>query len=241
MIEKIKGVVIKTIRHNDKSNIVTLFTQSRGRVAFISAAGSSKTGRLRNAALSPLAIVESDVNFHAGRELQTLGRISSPHPWRNIYFDPIRSAMVMFLSEFLNSYLKTAEPEPALWGFIVYAIDKLDTLQGGLANYHLTFLIRLLPFAGIEPDMSSYSPGRLFNMRDGSFSDFLPLHRDIITPQIAKVIPTLARMNFRNMHLYKLNVESRREILRGLMHYYSLHLPIKEHLESIEILKELFS
>ena len=59
MREKVRGILLHTIRHNERSNILTFFTEGRGRMAFVSPAGSSKTARMRNARLAPLAIVES--------------------------------------------------------------------------------------------------------------------------------------------------------------------------------------
>ncbi|MDE6682692.1 MAG: recombination protein O N-terminal domain-containing protein, partial [Muribaculaceae bacterium] len=50
-IERVTGIVTDIVRHNDRHNIVTLFRRSRGRVSFLSPAGSGKAGRARNARL----------------------------------------------------------------------------------------------------------------------------------------------------------------------------------------------
>ena len=242
MIEKIRGILLKTIRHNDRSNIVTLFTRQKGCVSFISSAGSStKSGRMRNAILSPLAIIDADVNFLAGRDLQLLGKVATPHPWRNIYFDPMRGALALFIADFLNSLLKSREPDPDMWDFLAHSLYILDTTHSGLPNFHITFLIRLLHFAGIEPDIPSYIPGSWFDLREGGFSQLRPLHPDLIPPQEAKAIPFLARMNYRTMPLFRLNGLSRRRLLSLLMRYYAIHLPVKESLPSIQVLQELFA
>lgn len=241
MQTKITGMVLQTIRHNDRNDIVTLFTPQRGRVALLSPSGNSKAARLRRARLAPLAIIETEVNFRETRELQFLGDVSTPHPWHNIYFNPMKGAMAIFLGEFLNKLLRTTEPELPMWHFLLYAVNALDTLRRGMSNYHIAFLIRLLPFAGISPDMDTFKDGRYFDLQAGAFSDVPAPHRNILLPSDAKAIPMLLRMNFRNLHLFRFNVEQRRQILQWLMRYYSIHLPVSESLRSLDVLREVFT
>lgn len=240
MLTKISGIVLKTVRHNDRSNIITLFTRERGRVSFVSSAGAGKASRRRNAILSPLAVIETEVNFHENRRLQILGNVTTPYVWNNIYFDPMRSAMALFLSEFLNQLLNTQERDAAMWNYLIYSLHYLNSASRGLANYHIAFLLQLLPIMGIQPDTSDYRQGRTFDMREGRFSDFIPPHPEYLNETDAQLIPTMQRMNFRNMHLFKFNVAARRRILDIVMRYFSIHLSVKETLKSLDILKELF-
>lgn len=240
MIFKIRGIVLKSVRHNDRTNIVTLFTEQRGRVSFVSSSGAGKRSQHRNAILSPLALIESEVNFHENRDLQMLGAVNVVRPWQNIYFDPSRSATALFLSEFLNQLLVAREKDSPLWNFLIQSIATLNDTAESTANFHLAFLIRMLPFLGIEPDTFNYRPGMIFDLREAEFSNYLPTHSDFIAGTEAAAIPTLCRMTYENMHRFRFNVTARRRLLDLLLKYYSIHLPIKEHLKSIEILKELF-
>ena len=240
MIIPIRGIVLQTIRHNDSSDIVTLFTEQRGRMSFVLRAGSSRSGRIRRARLSPLAIVETEVNFRANKDLQILGEISTPHPWRNLYFDPMKGAMTIFLAEFLNKVLRTTEADLPIWNYLLYAINSLDILERGIANYHIAFLTGLLPFVGIAPDLRTYREGSCFDMQAGVFEDLTPAHRNVILPAEAAVIPQMLRMNFRNMSRYRLNVGERRHLLYWMMRYYSVHLPVDDNMRSLEVLQEVF-
>lgn len=241
MLTKISGIVLQTTRHNDRNDIVTLFTRQRGRVALlVRAGGATKSARMLRARLSPLAIVETEVNFRDTRDLQFMGSVSSPYPWRNLYFDPMRSSMAIFLAEFLNRLLRASDADEPMWKFLLHAINALDTMKRGISNYHIAFLLRLLPFAGIAPDLDTFSHGRYFDLQSGEFTDMPPMHRNFLMPADAASIPLLMRMNFRNLHLFRLNVEQRRTLLRWLMHYYSLHLPVGEDLKSLDVLREVF-
>lgn len=241
MLIKLRGIVLQTIRHNDTTDIVTLFTEQRGRVTLLSRGGTSRSARLRRARLYPLALVDTEVNFRENRDLQFLGETECPHPWRNLCFDPMKSAMTVFVSEFLNKILRTSEPDAPMWLYVLRSVHALDSLTRGMANFHLAFLIGMLPLAGIRPDLSTYDEGRLFDLRAGVFTDLSPMHRDILPVSEAAAIPGLMRINYRNMHLFRLNVEQRRHILSRLMRYYSIHLPLTDDIRSLPVLREIFS
>lgn len=251
MLTKIEGIVLQTIRHNDKNNIVALYTRQRGRVTFLSPVSSSKRGKLRNARLGLMSVVEAQVNFKESRELQFLGHPESPMPWKNIYFDPMKSSITFFMAEFLNKLLRGGESDPNMWDFIIASMRYLDRLEKGVANFHLAFLIRLLPLTGIEPDISAYQPGMAFDMQTAEFFDQesnvnrpeslsvkKALH--LLDPSEASNLRSLARMNYRNMHLFRFTVEERRRLLSGLLRYYNLHLPVSSDLKSPEVLQTLF-
>ncbi|MDE6271652.1 MAG: DNA repair protein RecO [Muribaculaceae bacterium] len=241
MLTKIHGIVLSIIRHNDKNNIVNVYTAERGRVSFLSSASAGRSGRLRNARLAPLALIESEVNFRENRDLQYLGPISTPHPWQNIYFDPGKAPIVIFISEFLGKILRTSEADRPIWEFLINTLHNLDIAEKGLANFHLAFLIRFLTIAGISPDPSTMQSGNLFDMRSAEFTPLHPGHNDIIAPDEASIIPTLLRINYENMRHFRFNVGQRRRLLRQLIRYYSLHLPISTDLKSIDILAELYA
>lgn len=242
MLVKLRGIVLKMICHSDRNDIVTLFTEQRGRIALLVPGGNSKGARMRRARLSPLALVETEINFKETRDLQFIGEITTPHVWRNIYFDPMKSSLAIFMAEFLNRLLRTREADSMMWRYLLYSINSLDKGTQGLSNFHLAFLIRMLPFAGIEPDMDSFEKQRYFDLQAGEFTDLPPVkHRNYLSPEEAETVPVLIRMNFRNMHHFKLNVAQRRQILDTLIKYYSTHLPIGERMHSLDVLREVFS
>ncbi len=239
-IEKIRGIVLNSIKHNDRHNIVSLFTETRGRISFISPIGSGKSGKIRNARLLPLSVVESEVKFKANDQLQFLGAVNPVYIWHDLYFNPMKSAITYFIAEFLNKYFKEASQDSMAWRFIVSAIDEFDRMDRSPANFHLWFLIRFLDFAGITPDFSNYKKGNCFDMRAGLPSIFIPPHSDRLTPSETEVISLLLRMNLTNFHKFRFSVNDRRRILEKLLKYYSIHYPGLGNLKSFEILSEIF-
>ena len=58
MIEKLQGVVLRTIKYNDKNAIVRVYTDMHGVMAFLLPQGSGKVARQRRALFQPLSLVE---------------------------------------------------------------------------------------------------------------------------------------------------------------------------------------
>lgn len=256
MIEKITAIVIDITRHNDKHNVVTLYSRSRGRLSFLSSVGSGKAGKLRQARLQPLAVVDADINFKPNAELQKLGSFSLHNVWTDIYFHPMKRMMILFLSEFLNKLLRASMPDPSLWDYLYQSISLLDNTEGNFGNFNIAFLSSLLPFAGIQPDPTKYNPGYIFNMQTGNFTpdfleaDFLPSSERLSYSQSkgyilrgdeAKIAALLCRINFFNVRILKLDRTSRYNIIQKLLQYYSIHFPGSGNLKSLEILHDLLS
>lgn len=240
MIEKITGIVTDVLKHSDRHNVVTLFTREKGRVALLSAAGNGKTARVRNASLMPLSVISADINFNPSRELHFLGRFQRQILWKDIYFNPMKSALAMFMSEFINNYIRNSGADAQMWDFIVKSIEILDKSTSGLANFHLAFLIEFMTYSGIKPDLSEWRKDAWFDMRGGVMTIFPPTHKDILTPGESEKLPLLGRMDTHNFAVFKMNALQRRELLKGLMKYYSLHFPGITNLNSPAVLAEVF-
>lgn len=240
-LEKIRGIVIDSVKHNDRHNVITLYTRERGRMSFISSTGTGKRSRMRNARLLPLSVIETEVNVKGNRDLHLLGTIYPLEVWRDLYFNPIKSAITLFLSEFLNRYLRDASPDPVTWDYILYSLRALDKATKGLANFHIWFLIGFLEMAGISPDLSDLEPGDWFDMRAGIPVANSPTHRDSLTPAETVLLPLLSRISLTNLHKFRFTGSDRRNLLERLLHYYAVHYPGLSSLKSPDILTEVFS
>lgn len=240
-IEKIKGIVTDTVKYNDRHNIVTLFTREHGRVSFLSPAGTGKTAKLRNASLMNLSVISADINFNPTRELQFLGRFQREFLWKDIYFNPVKSSIALFIAEFVNNYSRQLGPDPALWDYVLQSVKMLDDGRGSQANFHLGFLTGFMEFAGIRPDLSEWREDAWFDMRGGTMTILTPTHNDVLIPADARIILLLSRLNIRTAPVFRFNSGQRRQLLQGLLRYYSLHFPGMANLKSPEILSELFA
>ncbi|MDE6077785.1 MAG: recombination protein O N-terminal domain-containing protein [Muribaculaceae bacterium] len=241
MTEKITGIILDITRHSDRLSIVTLFTRTRGRISFLSPAGTGKAGRLRQARLQPLAVIEADINFKTTSELQRLGNFSLHEIWNEIYFDPMKRLVALFLADFLNRLLRASMPDELMWDYIRDSLRLLDRMTTGVADFHIAFLSSLLTFAGIQPDGRDYRQGCVFDMQAGVFTSRVPSHSDYLYGEEARFAALLSRINFTNVRALRLNGRLRSEILDKLLRYYAIHFPGASNLRSLDVIHDILS
>ena len=251
MIERIEGIVTEIIRHNDAHNVVTLFTRTRGRMAFLVPVGKSKSGRLRNSVLNLMAVVGADVNLRPGKELHPLRQVHPLRLWHGIYSHPVKSSLLFFLTEFSHRLLRQYPADERLWDYLIGALELLDGLPDReLANFHIAFLIRLLPLVGILPVAEKWLPGMEFDMLSGEMVDKDKILDGLGSDRIrsvllsegeSRLVPLLARMNFTNMSRFRFTPSQRYLALERMLAYYSVHLPLGTDFKTLPVLRELFS
>lgn len=240
MIEKLTGIVLETVRHNDRHDIVTVYTRERGRVPFLVQSSATKAGRMRRARLMPLTIISADVNFTPNRELQKLGSFTPEVIWPGIHSDPVKQTIAIFMTEFLGRLLRESAPDERMWDFIAKSIVLLDRIERGTANFHIIFLSLLTRYVGIRPDTHGSHTADCFDMRDGIYKRGYPLHTDILRGERLRWPAILARLDFLHAPYLRLNGEGRRALLDGLLRYYSIHFPGLGQLKSPDILSAIF-
>ncbi len=246
MKEDIKGIVLGTVKHSDRHNVTSIYTRERGRVAFLTPAGTSIKSRQTSARLQPLSIIEAQANITSTRDIHNLSSILPMKVWKSLYYVPLKSTIVLFLSEFLSRLLREAPPEPNLWDFIANSISVLDATENhtSVANFHITFLVSMSHMMGIQPDLSDYRNGMEFDMKSGRMT--YPFNA--ISPNSLRIdadrsafLPILARINFANARFFRFSGKERSELISHILKYYGLHFPGCDNLKSLDILKEIFA
>ena len=250
MLEKTQGIVLRTLKYNDESVIVDIYTANNGAQGFIVRLPRSRRSPVRSILLRPLSILSIEYDYRPQRTLQFLRNMQVAEPYRSLPYDPLKETVGLFLSEFLYHALKNEERNPPLFQYLKNGLLWLDASQRAVANFHLVFLMRLTRFLGFWPDVAlagrfalrSAAGSRssaMFDLREGVMTDVVPLHSAWLPPDESALAPLLLRMDFHTMHLFRLSREQRRRILDVLTDYYRLHVPGFPELKSLEILREV--
>lgn len=239
MKESVQAIVLGMVRHSDRVNIVNMYTNVRGRISVITQTPSAtKSGRMRAAALMPLSIIETEINFRNTSELQKMGAITVVSPNKGICGNPTKCTISLFLSEFLNRLLRESPADGSLWKFLLYSIYELNNISKP-SNFHIAFLAQLSQYVGIMPDITSTEQRTYFDMREGRYTLFHPPHTDILTPPASEMPYLLSRLTYSISERLKLSRLQRREILDSILRYYAIHFPGCDRLNSLDVLKAL--
>ena len=240
MYEKLRGIVLNTVRYSDKHNIVHIYTDGRGLMSFAVPQGKTHAARMRNALLMPLSLVDIEAGVHSGRDLAQLREVRRNFPLATLYSDPVKNAIALFISELLTHVIQEPEGNSYLFRYIEQAVQLLEQLPGQVANFHICFLYHLGAHLGIQPNIESYRSGYWFDMTDGVFVPAAVRGHALLEPREAQVINLLSRMTFSNMGVYRFSREERNQVLDVIISYYRLHNAAIGTLRSPDILKQLF-
>ncbi len=239
MYEKLRGIVLNTVKYSDRNNIVHIYSDVHGLMSFAVPQGKTRGSRLRNSKLMPLSLVELEARVLPGRELSTLHDLRATIPLVSVRSDPVKVAVAMFMSEVLTRVIQEQEQNRALYTYIYNSVVSLEQAVAGIANFHICFLFHLGALLGIEPEVRTHREGYWFDMIEGTFTPG-PHGGCYLSPREASVIVLLSRMRYDNMHLFRFNREQRNRVLDLILDYYAIHNSTLGTLRSPEVLKQLF-
>ncbi len=238
---RISFIALKVTRYSDTQSILTAYSREWGKVAFAVTVGKGKGASRLRALTMPLGLVECDTDMRPGREVLPLRQARPLAVLSDMHSNPVKQMMAMFLAEVLSLVLRESVPDAHLYDYIDASARYLDGIEvGGVANFHICFLLHLGRLLGIEPDVSTYKPGAMFDMRDGIWRMSVPLHGEVLTPADSEVAMMLQRMTYANMSTFRFTREQRAKALDLVLRYYSLHVTSLSGLRSLEILRAMF-
>ena len=237
---KARGIVLNTVKYGDSSMVAQLLTDVGGRCSYMVQGVRSSRGRGSKAALlQPMFAVEfeglesSKMDMHRFRELRS-GIVLQSTP-----FDVRKSTIALFMAEVLYRLIRESEPNESLFNFVWGSIEALDAMDEGVANFHLWFLANISHFLGFSPG-NEYQEGDWFDMREGLYTDVMPLHDEVCKPESAQLLARLLACRVDELGEIALSRSQRVDMLTSLVNYYSIHLDSIRRVESIRILQEVF-
>lgn len=240
MLQKTVGIVLHTLKYSDTTNIVDVYTELHGRVSFAVPVVRSKKTAVRSVLFQPLAIVEFEADFRPMTNLFRIKEVKA-YPFVSIPYHPYKSAIALFLAEFLYRAVKEEGENAPLFIYLKHSIEWLDVCETEFANFHLVFLMRLSRFLGLYPNLEDYHRGDYFDLLNACFTSVRPYkHSFYVGQEEAFRITRLMRMNYETMHVFGMNRVERSRCLTIISDYYQLHIPGFQPLKSLEVLQELF-
>ena len=238
---KTEGIVLHGIKYGDTGRIVTVYTEAFGRTSFLLQGIHSKKSSGKANLLQPLFLLELEMDYRQGKELQRAREIKFRHPYQSLPFDVVKSSQAIFLAEILYKVLKEEEARPEFFEFLSHSFRILDLMREGVANFHLIFLIHLTRYMGFAPN-NNYAVNRtIFDMVSGTFSENRPPHPHYLEPGETKILSELMNISFDEIGQIGLTSVSRNLLLISIIDYFSLHLGVRLQIKSLQILHDLFT
>lgn len=235
--------MLHSTKYGEGQLIVHMLTRAHGRQSYITRLGRSTaknnaTGAARGL-FQPLFMVEFQGQQGHG-QLHKMSQASLYRQLSELPFDIVKSSISLFMSELLYRLITGHEPEDErLYGFVEESVTALDSMQSGVSNFHLHFMLRLMHYMGIAP-LSNHQQNWWLDIKNGRFVATEPQHTLKIKPTTATHIATLNTLTVMELDYIKLHQAERIEIMNALVDYYHFHTDAISSVRSIRILGEIF-
>ena len=209
-------IILHTTKVGDNSIVVHTLSRDYGRRSFL-VRGAAK----RNMALFlPLNIVEAEIIESSKSNLFTAKGLTSACPLMGIRNNIMKNSMTMFISEVLFRTLKDGAAEQDLYEWCRKNILLLDAITSDFSNFHIRFLLEFAVALGFRPESK----------------DLIPFVGDHF-----QVIEEFMHKSFAESMLMPLNGLTRNEIAEEILRYIEFHTESSLNVNSLKVLRELFS
>lgn len=238
-----QGIVLQSIRYDDSSSVVHIFTLSRGVVPFMATRPRShrSPGASLPSLLAPLNMLAFQWDEKPVASLYRMHDVHLLEVWRDIPVQPVKSAVALLLTEFLNHALRGEGENREMFSYIRSSLEWYDRAEEGYANFHLVFLLGVLRLLGVAPDTGSYRQGYSFDMQSGVFVPTLPAGPSVLGGEDAGIFFSLISADYDSMRLVRLSHTDRARLTSFLNRYFIVHIPGFPVVKSLDVLEGLFS
>lgn len=210
-------IVLHTTKFGENSIVLHTLSREFGRRGFL----------VRNVAkkpvmslFQPLSILEADVTEAPASRLSVARNVVSRYPLAGIRNNISKNAMTMFISEVLYRVVKDGAMEPGLYDMCERDILLLDAMESDFSNYHLRFLLEFIIELGFSPEPADIDP---------------------FMGEYSRITDRFIHSSFSESMLIPLSGEVRNEMAERLLRYIEYHTESAVNVNSLKVLRELFS
>lgn len=237
---KARGIVLHTVKYGESSLVAYLFTDVGGRQTYMIQGVRSSRGRGNKAALfQPMFLLEFEGIEQPHAEMHRMKEVRNLVPLASVPFDVRKSTVSLFMAEVLYRLIREVEANEPLFDFICSAVQQLDRMEQGVANFHLWFLVRLSAYLGFYPG-NEYRDGGWFDIRSGLFCDVMPQHRTCMGPASARLLGELMAIEAAELDSLRLGRGERLEFMEAMLIFFGYHFDAIHSVQSLRILREVF-
>lgn len=231
MIQSTKGICLHFYKYSESSVIAKIFTEKFGLQSYVMKGARNKKSKNKLNLLYPLNHVLLEVTNNKKREIQYVKEINRVGNLSNINLNMNKRFISMFVSEVLMKVLVESEKEDSIFSFVCETVKTIENSDILSKNFSLLFLLQLSSYLGFFPS-SENSDKNLFDLENGCFTNQSAYYN----------ISGENKEYFKSLLLNKevsIPYINRKELLKSLQKYYSLHHYNIENLKSYEVIESL--
>lgn len=240
MLQKTKGIVLKTTDYSETSIVVKIYTEDFGLQSYLINSVRKRNAKVKSGLFQPLSQVELVAYHKPNGGLQRIAEVKSDVRYMNIPFDPVKSSIALFLNEMLYRCLHEGEGDAALYHYLSNALELLDLQTSVSGTFHLSFLLGLTRHLGFFPNGMHTPSTPYFDLQEGTFCQSLPIHPHYLDGDESRHFDELLRATVGTQKLPAFDAAMKRRLLDRLVEYFRLHVEGFGEVRSHKVLEEVW-
>jgi DNA repair protein RecO (recombination protein O) len=241
MLNKTNGIVLHTIKYGETSVIARVYTELFGLQSYLVKGARNRKGGNKMSLLAPLTILEMEVYRKETAQLHHIREMRILYPFSTLPFNVLKSSIAMFINEVVFRSVREEEPNRPLYSFLESSIRWFDLVPDHYSDFHLWFMLHFCSYLGFTPS-NNYSNSRaIFNLREGLFQSTLPEHADYLLEPLSSTLNQLSVSKLEDLATHQLSAQIRHALLPRLVDFYRFHIQGMKEINSLEVLREVFS
>ena len=238
MLKLTEAIVLRRLKFQENSLIITLFTREFGvKPYLVRGVLKSKKGGLKAAHFQLLNQMEIVAKHNEKGSLNSIKELRVINPYTTLLFDYSKQSIAMFIADLLFHAIKEEQDQSDLFDFIKESLNWLY-VSDNFVDFHLIFMMRLTRFLGFYPEDPT-GELKVFDLREGKFVNYAS-NPFCLTNRESLLLQGLMSMSFADLSIKRFNNAERKTLLDLMLKYYDLHLPQFGQLKSYQVLKEVF-
>ena len=181
MIVRTEAVVLRRMEYGETSQIVTLFTREKGRLAVLAKGARLPKSRF-GSSLQPMSYMQAVLYYKASRGLQTLTESAHIQHFARIGSSLEKLSVGQRVMELTYALLHEEEANPLVFNLLIETLYQLNEAEARATNLLLCFQLRLASALGFAPAIDRASVEAL-----GDEGGRLALERGAVLPAHADV------------------------------------------------------
>lgn len=211
-------IVLHITKFGESSVVVHTLCKEYGRRSFLVQGIGKK--KIAMSIFLPLNIIEADIVESTKSTLYVAKNLSPKYHLNGIRDNIYKNSITMFVSEVLYRTVREGMDEPGLYEWAEKSILMLNAIEADFSNYHLKFLLELAGQLGFQPKGEDLKP-------------FLGENYQLVMD--------FMRLSFADFLLMPMNGVLRNNIAEAILHYIEYHLDYSLNIQSLKVLRELFT
>ena len=149
-IIRTEAVVLRSLDYGETSQIVTLFTQEKGKLG-VMAKGARRPKSSFGATLQPMAYTQVVFYYKPTRTLQTLSESSHVESFHSLRRDLKSITVGLRIVELVDALMEEEDAQPEVFALLVRTLRQLDIAETRVTNLWLYAQLRLAQMLGVAP------------------------------------------------------------------------------------------